>query len=73
MSTHPLHYYYLEIHGQESLAGKSPWHHKESDITQHIYIHSLEKGEIIERGNHDQLLALKGRYYELYTGKKELD
>ena len=33
----------------------------------------LEDGVIIERGNHDQLLALKGRYYELYTGKKELD
>ena len=32
-----------------------------------------EDGVIIERGNHDQLLALKGRYYELYTGKKELD
>jgi ATP-binding cassette subfamily B protein len=33
----------------------------------------LEQGQIIERGNHDQLLALGGRYYELYTGKKELD
>jgi ATP-binding cassette subfamily B protein len=33
----------------------------------------LEKGEIIERGDHDDLLNLKGRYYELYTGKKELD
>jgi len=33
----------------------------------------LEKGEIIERGDHDDLLAAKGRYYELYTGLKELD
>ena len=33
----------------------------------------LEKGEIIERGDHDDLLAQKGRYYELYTGLKELD
>lgn len=33
----------------------------------------LEHGEIIERGNHEQLLAQKGRYYELYTGKCELD
>ena len=32
----------------------------------------LENGEIIERGDHDDLLAMKGRYYELYTGKKEL-
>src|SRR5574344_669240 len=33
----------------------------------------LEKGEIIERGNHEQLLAKKGRYYKLYTGAFELD
>ena len=32
----------------------------------------LENGEIIERGDHDDLLAMKGRYYELYTGMKEL-
>ena len=30
-------------------------------------------GEIIEWGTHEQLLAMKGRYYELYTGKAELD
>mgnify|MGYP003341554010 CR=1 FL=1 len=33
----------------------------------------LENGRIIERGTHDDLLALQGRYYELHTGKKELD
>ena len=33
----------------------------------------LENGVIIERGDHEQLLAQKGRYYELYTGVKELD
>ena len=33
----------------------------------------LEKGKIIERGSHEELLAMKGRYYELYTGKVELD
>ena len=33
----------------------------------------LEQGEIIERGTHEDLLAMKGRYYELYTGKRELD
>ena len=33
----------------------------------------LENGSIIERGDHDDLLEMKGRYYELYTGKKELD
>ena len=33
----------------------------------------LENGEIIERGDHDDLLLQKGRYYELYTGLSELD
>jgi ATP-binding cassette subfamily B protein len=28
----------------------------------------LEQGRIIERGNHDQLMAEKGKYYQLYTG-----
>ena len=30
----------------------------------------LEQGRIIERGTHDQPIAQKGRYYQLYTGKK---
>ncbi len=47
--------------------------HRLSTVRNANAIMVLEKGEIIERGNHDQLLALKGRYYELYTGKKELD
>ena len=33
----------------------------------------LENGVITERGTHDELLAQKGRYYELYTGRAELD
>ena len=32
----------------------------------------LENGRIIERGNHEDLIAQKGRYYQLYTGKFEL-
>ena len=47
--------------------------HRLSTVRNANAIMVLEKGEIIERGNHDQLLSLKGRYYELYTGKKELD
>ncbi len=47
--------------------------HRLSTVRNADAIMVLEKGEIIERGNHDDLLALKGRYYELYTGKKELD
>lgn len=29
----------------------------------------MEQGRIVERGNHDGLIAEKGRYYQLYTGK----
>ena len=47
--------------------------HRLSTVRNSNAIMVLEQGEIIERGNHEELLALKGRYYELYTGKKELD
>ncbi len=47
--------------------------HRLSTVRNANAIMVLEKGEIIERGDHDDLLALKGRYYELYTGIKELD
>ncbi|MBQ9769885.1 MAG: ATP-binding cassette domain-containing protein, partial [Clostridia bacterium] len=47
--------------------------HRLSTVRNSNAIMVLENGEIIERGDHDELLKLKGRYYELYTGKKELD
>ncbi len=47
--------------------------HRLSTVRNANAIMVLEQGEIIERGDHDQLLQQKGRYYELYTGKKELD
>jgi len=47
--------------------------HRLSTVRNSNAIMVLEKGEIIERGDHDELLAMKGRYYELYTGLKELD
>ena len=47
--------------------------HRLSTVRNSNAIMVLEQGEIIERGTHDQLLELKGRYYELYTGKRELD
>ena len=47
--------------------------HRLSTIRNSDAIMVLENGEIIERGTHDELLEKKGRYYELYTGLKELD
>ena len=47
--------------------------HRLSTVRNANAIMVLEQGEIIERGDHDQLLNQKGRYYELYTGVKELD
>jgi ATP-binding cassette subfamily B multidrug efflux pump len=32
----------------------------------------LEHGRVVERGSHNELLALRGRYYQLYTGMLEL-
>ena len=46
--------------------------HRLSTVRNSNAIMVLEKGEIIERGNHEQLLKLKGRYYNLYTGMFEL-
>ena len=47
--------------------------HRLSTVRNANAIMVLEQGEIIERGDHDDLLSQKGRYYELYTGQKELD
>ena len=47
--------------------------HRLSTVRNSNAIMVLEQGEIIERGTHEQLLDMKGRYYELYTGKRELD
>lgn len=47
--------------------------HRLSTVRNADAIMVLEHGEIIERGTHGQLLAQKGRYYQLYTGLTELD
>lgn len=47
--------------------------HRLSTVRNANAIMVLENGEIIERGDHDVLLDLKGRYYKLYTGLSELD
>lgn len=46
--------------------------HRLSTIRNADAIMVMENGEIIERGNHDSLLAQKGKYYELYMGLLEL-
>ena len=47
--------------------------HRLSTVRNSKAIMVLEKGEIIERGSHEELLDLKGRYYQLYTGQFELE
>ena len=47
--------------------------HRLSTVRNANAIMVLENGEIIERGDHDDLLLQKGRYDELYTGMSELD
>ena len=44
--------------------------HRLSTVRNADCIMVLEQGRIIERGTHDDLIAQKGRYYQLYTGKK---
>lgn len=44
--------------------------HRLSTVQNANYIMVMEKGRIIERGRHDELLALKGKYYELFTGNQ---
>ena len=47
--------------------------HRLSTIQNSDCIMVLEKGRIIERGSHDDLIAEKGTYYRLYTGAFELE
>lgn len=47
--------------------------HRLSTVRNSKAILVLEKGEIIERGDHEELLEQKGRYYQLYTGQFELE
>ena len=46
--------------------------HRLSTVRNAKAIMVLEQGEIMERGDHDDLIAQRGRYYQLYTGQLEL-
>lgn len=57
--------------GMDSLmAGRTTFviAHRLSTVRNADYIMVLDKGRIIERGKHDELIEQKGKYYELYTG-----
>ena len=47
--------------------------HRLSTVQNSNVIMVLEDGKIIERGTHDDLITEKGKYYQLYTGKLELE
>ena len=47
--------------------------HRLSTVKNSDVIMVLDKGRIIERGNHEKLIAEKGQYYQLYTGAFELE
>ena len=47
--------------------------HRLSTVQNSDAIMVLDHGRIIERGTHDQLIALRGTYYQLYTGALELE
>ena len=47
--------------------------HRLSTVRNADCIVVIEHGEIMEKGTHEELLALKGRYYDLYTGQSTLD
>ena len=47
--------------------------HRLSTVRNSDVIMVLDKGRIIERGSHDKLISMKGKYYQRYTGAFELE
>ena len=65
----------IELGMDRLMAGRTVFviAHRLSTVRNSNAIMVLENGEIIERGSHDDLIAQKGKYYQLYTGQFELD
>lgn len=65
----------IELGMDRLMAGRTVFviAHRLSTVRNSDAIMVLEHGEIIERGNHDDLIEQKGKYYQLYTGQFELD
>ncbi|MBQ2775682.1 MAG: ABC transporter ATP-binding protein [Clostridia bacterium] len=65
----------IELGMDRLMAGRTVFviAHRLSTVRNSNAIMVLEHGEIIERGNHDDLIAQQGKYYQLYTGQFELD
>ena len=61
----------IEAIGVDEPRNMSVIAHRLSTIKNSDVIMVLDHGRIVERGNHESLLAKKGIYYQLYTGKLE--
>ena len=62
------------IHGSHMRKGRGGViAHRLSTVRNSDVIMVLDHGRIIERGSHDELIAQKGEYYQLYTGAVELE